>query len=413
MAQLPNKMPSVQPVAQPGQQVNQPNAAQQTPGGLFGQIGQPNQAQQPNNYSNYNGTMNPSMGAPHSNRPAPGSNENATAWITDNGRIDTGVDAFRQFGDQYYNHTMSRLTPQMEQQNQQLAQSLINRGLQPGTEAYNAEMARMDNRNNDMMSAAATQAEQLGLQAQNQYFGQEMANNQYDLGQNNQNYQHQFGYDNLANQAMIAQQNRAASQANANASARAQMLGQQLNYDLGMARLGEDGRQFDVGNITQTQGMDQNFLLGLGNVYNSLMNSSMNQFGAQNQANDAWFNQSGAMANMAPGVNFMGNPNYVSNQIQGNQNMMGAQSSDNQMLAGLLGGALGGFSDIRLKRDIELVDNVDGYDIYEWTYIHEPGRHRGVMAQDVIQKKPEAIRWLNGFMTVLYDLLPVDHEVLA
>ena len=79
----------------------------------------------------------------------------------------------------------------------------------------------------------------------------------------------------------------------------------------------------------------------------------------------------------------------------------------------LLGGGLSLFSDVRLKENIEYIETVDGINVYEFDYIDQPGRYKGVIAQEVIQDKPEAIRWQDGFMKVIYDLLPVDMEVVA
>lgn len=403
----------------PGQPTVNTPAPNQTPGGLNGTIGSVRYGAQGNKPPTAQNLASVGGNYTNPNPTRPGDNANASAWLTNNGPIDTGVDSFRQFGDQYYQHTMDRMRPDMDARNSQLAQSLINRGLQPGTEAYNAEMQRMDNRNNDMMSAAALGAEQLGLQAQNQYFGQAMQNNQYDLAQNNQNYSHGFGYDNMANQRAIAAANAASSRASANAAARASMYGaDQQNYRaelanaLGYSQLNEGGRQFDASNILNTQGQDQNFLLGLLGQQNAFMNTGLNQFNTQQNADNQWWNQGMGMTSQGPGVYYTPNTGYQGSAIQANQNHMGAIGSDNQMMAGLAGGLLGGFSDSRMKENIEYVDTVDGYNVCEWNYIGDDVRYRGVMADEVILQKPEAIRWYKGMMRVIYDMLPVDMEVV-
>ena len=379
---------------------------QTTPGGLSGPISNNRYtAGNANNAGPNMSTGSVAMGR----RPSFLNNSNRTDHLTDNGRIDTGVDAFRQFGNNYYDHIMNRTAGQREQQNQSLQQSLINRGLQPGTEAYNAEMARMDQRNNDFMSGAAVQAEQLGLAAQNQYFGQEMQNNQYDLAQNQQNYMQGFGYDQLANQRNIAQIGAGAQVGAAGIAANSANYRADLAHQLGISQLNENARQYDIGDIRSTQGMDQQYQLGLMDRYNNFMNTGINQFMAQQNANNQWYNQAGQMANNAPGVSFTPNTGYVGNQIQGNQNYMNAYGSDQNMWASLLGGAI---SDVRAKENIEHVDTVEGVNVYEFDYIDEPGRYRGVMAQEVLETHPEAIRWRDGLMAVDYDYLPVDMVTL-
>lgn len=385
---------------------------QQTPGGQYGTI---NENRYGNNSHLRGDYRSPGSGGSSTGFTSPLQNPNATAHQSNFGPVDTGVDEFRQFGDQYYNHTMDRLNPQMDRREGQVRQSLIDRGLQPGTEAFNAELSLMNQSNNDMMSSAALGAEQLGLQAQNQYFGQESQNNQFGLAQNQQNYGQQFGYDQLANALRQSQIGANASTASARASANASMHNAGLQHSLGMNNLNETGRQFDVNNIYNTNGQNQQFMLGLGSLYNNMQNTGINQFNSQQGANNQWFNQTGALTANAPGVIFNPNQNYVGNQINANGQHMGAIGADSGMGAGLASGLIGMFSDIRLKENVELVDSIDGLDVYEFDYIDKSigsERYRGVMAQDVIKSKPEAIKWRDGFMTVLYDLLPVNMEVV-
>lgn len=399
------KQPAVQQSALAG-------ALQQTPGGQWGNIG--NYGNQGSNTGSSSGT---SFGSRPSNNNTSGStnNNNATQWNSNFAPVDTGVDNFRQFGDQYYNQMMERNQPLMAQRENQARQSLIDRGLQPGTAAFESEISMLNQSNNDFMNSAAVQAEQLGLQAQNQYFGQESQNNQFGLAQNQQNYGQQFGYDQLANALEQSRIGADASMFGAGASANASMYNAGLNNQLGMAQLASNDRQFDVNNILATNGQNQNYNLGLMGQYNNFMNTGINQFNSQQAANNQWWNQiSGATSN-APGINFTPNTGYTNSQIQANQNNMGAIGQDNQMYAGLLGGALA--SDSRLKENIELVDNVDGVNVYDFDYIDKSygdGRYRGVMAQEIEADYPDAVVEMgNGFKAVDYSQLPVDMERVA
>jgi hypothetical protein len=74
-------------------------------------------------------------------------------------------------------------------------------------------------------------------------------------------------------------------------------------------------------------------------------------------------------------------------------------------------GAVGGYlSDERLKNNISRTQSLtrDGIPIVEFDMA---GRHyRGVLAQDVLKVKPEAVGIWNGFYTVRYDLLGIKMQ---
>ena len=70
-------------------------------------------------------------------------------------------------------------------------------------------------------------------------------------------------------------------------------------------------------------------------------------------------------------------------------------------------------SDLRLKRDVEIVGtSPEGYKIYEYAYAGNPiKRFRGVMAQDVMKKNPMAVH-INkrGFFHVDYSKVDVEFQ---
>ena len=79
-------------------------------------------------------------------------------------------------------------------------------------------------------------------------------------------------------------------------------------------------------------------------------------------------------------------------------------------------GSGGGFSDIRLKENIIKVGKaLSGLNIYEWNYKSAPNsRYRGVMAQEVSMKFPEAVKLeSDGFLSVIYDLIDVNMELIT
>lgn len=73
-------------------------------------------------------------------------------------------------------------------------------------------------------------------------------------------------------------------------------------------------------------------------------------------------------------------------------------------------------SDIRLKENIVKIGKaLSGLNIYEWNYKSAPNtRYRGVIAQEVIKVVPEAVVKDNdGFLSVIYDLLDVNMEIVT
>ena len=69
-------------------------------------------------------------------------------------------------------------------------------------------------------------------------------------------------------------------------------------------------------------------------------------------------------------------------------------------------------SDVRLKENITKVGNSpSGINIYEWNYIGKPQRYRGVMAQEILEKHPEAVALQpDGYMSVYYGKIDVNME---
>ena len=80
-----------------------------------------------------------------------------------------------------------------------------------------------------------------------------------------------------------------------------------------------------------------------------------------------------------------------------------------------MGFGLAAASDIRLKENIEEVgESLDGHNIYEWNYKHDKTtRYRGVIAQEVMKINPEAVGIRHNYLTVNYDRIDVDMEVVS
>ncbi|GAA5105527.1 tail fiber domain-containing protein [Bartonella jaculi] len=79
---------------------------------------------------------------------------------------------------------------------------------------------------------------------------------------------------------------------------------------------------------------------------------------------------------------------------------------------GTILGTFAGLSDIRAKENITDAGQKNGYKLYEYNYKGYPERYRGVMAQDVLKLKPEAVFLHNttGFLHVDYGKLGFEME---
>lgn len=72
-----------------------------------------------------------------------------------------------------------------------------------------------------------------------------------------------------------------------------------------------------------------------------------------------------------------------------------------------------GVSDERLKEDVVYVGEENGHKVYEFKYIGGSARYRGVIAQEVLQIDPEAVRVRpDGFYEVNYDRIGVEMGVV-
>jgi len=89
-----------------------------------------------------------------------------------------------------------------------------------------------------------------------------------------------------------------------------------------------------------------------------------------------------------------------------------------QIGGGLLAGAgvaaqAGAFgSDARIKDNIEYVGMENGFKTYEFNYLGRDNRYKGVMAQEVMVERPDAVEIQDGFYRVNYDAIGVQFEAV-
>jgi hypothetical protein len=121
--------------------------------------------------------------------------------------------------DQATNLLMSRLNPQIKQQNEASDAMLANQGIMPGSEAYNRAKTQIAQQQNDLLN----QAQLAGSQIQNQMFNQNLAagtfgntalGNQNTMNLGNTAFNNALGQQGFANQLAGTAANNAARQAN-------------------------------------------------------------------------------------------------------------------------------------------------------------------------------------------------------
>lgn len=173
----------------------------------------------------------------------------------------------------------------------------------------------------------------------------------------------------------------------------------------------------------QREGMQQNSINDTINRFNSqqaapgqniqnyigLLNGAGGQYGSTTQTSP-YYQNSGANS-LGQGLGLLGN-------IGGLGSFLGTAGSLQSLPWLSTGANLGSkasalfASDRRLKDSIVLVGEENGYPIYHFRYRGDNTIYRGVMAQDVIDIKPEAISIYDGYYMVDYAQIGVKFERL-
>jgi len=336
---------------------------------------------------------------------------------------------------------LSRLQPQIQQEQAALNQQLANQGITPGSEAYNNAMRTQGQQANDLYTQAALQGINLDTAANQQGFGQQLSQaglyNQglgQDFGQGlaareltNQSIGQNFGQGQAAQQLINSSIGQNFAQAQAAQAMQNQSIGQ--NFGQGQSAQG-----------MQNQSIGQNFGQGqaAAGLYNQAQNQGYNQnlqsaqFGnnASDQAlaralqlrsqplNEISALMSGSQIQNPQfqgytGANVAAAPTLQGVQLQGQQaqdiygQQMAARNANMAaygQAAGMAGQAIM-MSDIRLKSNIVKVgEHPLGIGIYEYDIFDR--REHGVMAQEVLTVKPEAVaQHSSGYLMVDYGAL--------
>ena len=77
-----------------------------------------------------------------------------------------------------------------------------------------------------------------------------------------------------------------------------------------------------------------------------------------------------------------------------------------------LGGAAITKSDVRLKENIKYAGVKNGFNLYEFNYLGSENRYRGVMAQEVMKQRPDAVDSRDGILGVNYDAIGIQLEAV-
>lgn len=200
---------------------------------------------------------------------------------------------YQQFADATWADFQRRFAPQQAQARARFDQDMVNRGMAPGTAAYDAAYANFERGQNDATAAAQLASQQAALAAQGQFYDQNAVEAQ------------------LANALAQAQMSASASMYGSDQGARASMYG----ADIGRMNFTDNlGYQRERGDMSDLMG-----LIGLGNQ-NTSYNNGLLGFDQE---------RAGAFNNMIPGVN----PTSIDVTGPYNANYQGQVNNANQQNA--------------------------------------------------------------------------------
>lgn len=152
---------------------------------------------------------------------------------------------------------LSRLNPQIQQQEQATAQTLANQGIPQGSEAWNNAMRTQGQQENDLRTQAALQGINIDQAANNQTYGQASNNAQFANAAQGQLYGQNSANAQFANSAQSQGYNENLSGAQFGNTANQQSLAQQLqlrNQPLNEITALESGSQIQMPQFQGYQG---------------------------------------------------------------------------------------------------------------------------------------------------------------
>lgn len=302
------------------------------------------------------GIQTPAPGTGGNTNPAWGPQGGVSPFNASSGA--TGVGEFQRFADASYDRQVGRLTPQFEAQERGFEQDMVNRGIAPGTPAYDNARQNFEQSRNDAFEGARTQADQLGAAMQQQSFGQGESNSR--------------GLREL----LLGQMGADASRFGATTSANASMNNANTAAQSAADRLRYDQQQGDFGNLMS--------LLGFGMGVNGQNNATQGQN----------FNQNAWMAGQIPGMQQPGNLDVTSgynNQYNAGLNQsQWQQQQNNSNNQAMMQAFAAMYCDRNAKDEIaaaapeDALTAITGLPYATWTYKADVEKvpHVGTYAQD-------------------------------
>jgi hypothetical protein len=322
----------------------------------------------------------------------------------------------QKMADTVYQQAASRLDPQWQQSDSDLRSRLAAQGISENSDAYRRAIDNEARAKTDAYNQAQYTAQQAGSSEQSRLFGLALTARQQ--GQNEVDTQGTFhngsqgqGFDQsatAAQQAMAAnEQNFGQKQANATL----------MNNTEGQA-FSEGGQATDRNNQNQNQYFNQ-----------SSANATFNNNARQQQIQESAYlrnlplNDIAALLGTGPGV---AQPDFnpvsqvgvaapdqmgltASNYAQATNQYNAQQAARSQMLGSIFGaaGSVGSafmLSDRRFKENIKRIGTlVNGLATYAFNYIGSKAQEFGVMAQEVLAVRPDAVvQAPNGVLYVNY-----------
>lgn len=334
------------------------------------------------------------------------------------GTSDFGAEA-RRMADAVYGQATSRLDPQFQQGESDIRAKLAAQGISENSDAYRRELDNFGRTKNDAYNQANFAAQQAGSSEQSRLFG--LALNARQQGQNEADTQGQFA--NSAQQQQYSQNMGTAQFGNA---AQAQAYGQQANtvtqnnaaqdqrYSQALAladlfnssqgqKFAQDQQAIATNNQARSQAFNEQAAnAALGNQARQqqiseaayLRSMPINEIAALmsgSQVNAPQFGNVAQVGVAAPDYQGLVSNNYNQAVAQYNQKQAN-RSAGLGGLFGLAGSVAGAISDMRFKEAISHIGTLaSGVRTYTFRYIGDTLTRFGVMAQEVLQIKPEAV----------------------
>lgn len=374
--------------------------------------------------------------------------------------VDPSQRYYGQAGDAIYNQWANRQEPRMAQESEAMRSQLYNMGLKEGDEAYNREMNRLSQNQNDARQQAQYQATIGAGQEAQRMFGMDMGTRQQQFGERGaqgafansaaqqamqqqlamggQRFQEQLAggqFSDAQRAAALNEQFGAGDRRFSEQAARSQQMDAQRAAQL-QEQMGIGAQQFqqqmqraNQGDVRRQQVGQEQLAFG-GQQFNQQMQGAnyQNQLRQQqiaeemqrrgfslNEINSILTGQQVGMpsmpsfnaANRSEGVQAL---QAAGMQSQDAWNAYNAQQQQTQgTLSGIAGAAMM-FSDRRLKKDIVfLAARPDGLNLYAFRYKWEKSeqpQHLGVMADEVRKVYPDAVVRVGDYDMVNYERIP-------